>query len=271
MAFIRGSHLALASKGAFRTPGASGAMRLRYITPTTSRLAGRDAVIVCAAAGTSGATVLVGATPATVLVQTDTRLDVTLPAKAAGFYDITVTNGAGMTDTLTNAILYLAIGTPILTLAEAEIKALVTAMSIASGYNFDWCAGANMEDMAQQATYPYAVVRAMPNEENLDQPNGADSGLYINRARMIIDVRIALQTEGTNPNEAMRAECYKALDDLKRLFGLYGSLVGVIDSILYQGCTIATEKPGDRFIPGMMSTEWELRYVQDRQNPSIAA
>jgi hypothetical protein len=251
-------------------------LKLRYITPATSRLAAGSAIaIICEGAGLVPLTVTVsgtGTAAATVVTQTDTRIDITLPARAAGVYSITATGDAVVgTDTLTNCITYMASGTPILTLAETAMESLIGAMSIAGGYNFDWENDVDQEDKAQHAAYPFAVVRGMPDESNTDAPNGAHGEAYQNTAHVAIDVYTRLASERTDPQRDMRTDMYKALDDLKRVFALNLGLGGVVDYIQYKSARITNEIQGDRFVPGKLETEWEITYVQDRNNPSQAA
>jgi len=147
---------------------------------------------------------------------------------------------------------------------EDNIESLIESMN-AEPYNFVWGDCSLYYDMAK-ASYPCAGV-TMEGEENLDEPDGAWGGAYFNQATFRIDVRCRLDAEYENPREHITGLLYKALDDLKRLFGINWSLQGNCNSFMYRGCEIVDETANDVFIPARMVTRWICRYEQSRIDP----
>jgi len=150
---------------------------------------------------------------------------------------------------------------------EDKIESLIESIN-AEPYNFVWGDCSLYYDMAK-ASYPCAGV-TFEGEENQDEDNGTWGGAYFNIANFRIDVRCQLDSEYPNPREIITGELYKALDDLKRVFGINWSLGGTANSIQYKGCEIVDETANDVFIPSRLVTHWIVHYEQDRQDPGLS-
>jgi len=147
---------------------------------------------------------------------------------------------------------------------------IIAAIDGTGDYNYDWGAS-NIEDLAH-CTFPNAVIQAV-EEENLDEDNGAHSQAYQNGVSLEIKIRHINASEDTNPNYAIRARLFRALDDIKRAFGNNCSLSGAGDCMLYRGSTFDITRIGndDIFIPYEMTSMWYIRYTQDRKDPDSFA
>jgi hypothetical protein len=247
-------------------------VRIRSIVPNQSRTAGGGAArITCEDAGAVQGTVTVGGTSATIVTWSDTYIDITYPAKAAGTYDLVVTNDDPTSDTYTNAVSVADPGTPILTNGEAALKSLVEGMSIASGYHFDWGTGTQPDEAL--ATDVMALIERVesPFETNLDDLEGAHSFAYLNTFFYRITVRGKLTTEESLPRWEIMAIWNKLLDDMKKRFGTGSgsTLNGTVQHFAYQNAQVFNELSGDRFKPGRMETFWVGEYIQDRTDPSV--
>ena len=159
-------------------------------------------------------------------------------------------------------------GTPILTDIESRMAGLIGDMSIGDGYNFDW--GSVNELDKSKWSYPAARIR-LESEENQDDLEGAWARAYLQEAIYVIEVQTMLYEEAPQPTWVIDAELNKALDDLKRLFGINYSVSGKCDVIMYVNMTREMFVHGDMMVPKRMFTRWRVRYTQDRQDPSISA
>jgi hypothetical protein len=157
--------------------------------------------------------------------------------------------------------------TPTLTLIEEQMASLIGAMSIGSGYNFNW--GSVNEIDKPKWEYPAAWI-TLENENNIDEPDGAWSNTYLQEAFYEIMVQTRLDQEVSSPIWEIDKELNMALDDLKKLFGANYSISGRCDTIMYKGMTREFITQGDVFIPKRMITRWRIQYTQNRENPSIA-
>jgi hypothetical protein len=79
---------------------------LTSLSPTTGPAGGGTAVKITGSGFLPGATVTFGGTPAPVSNITNTTIDVTTPAHAAGAVEVVVTNTNGQTAKLANAFTY---------------------------------------------------------------------------------------------------------------------------------------------------------------------
>lgn len=155
-------------------------------------------------------------------------------------------------------------GTSIIEAIENKMADLIEGIN-AEPYNFVW-GPSNTLDMAK-ASYPSASI-FLESENNVDDVAGTWSQAYFNEPTYRIEVKARLDAEYGDPVREIRALLYKALDDLKMLFGKNWSLEGACNTILYRGCEIIEEKSGDIFIPSKLITRWLVTYEQDRLNPT---
>ncbi len=241
------------------------------------------AIIAASTAGVEGvlygnhfgtaSTITVGGTSATTTEVTDELIRFTFPSKVVGKYNLVVTNPTTVTtDTLTDGVEYVTPGTPILTLAEVQLKVLIEDMSIATGYHFDW-GTATVYDEALGTALVSLIEPVNPFELNKDNPYGAHSGAYLNECQYKITVRPKLTTEEALPNWQVRAFWNKAVDDLKKRFGLDdgSTLNGTVQHFAYMRTMQFIERAGDVFKPGRIEVYFRCVYHQDRADPSINA
>lgn len=249
------------------------AIRIRYVQPNQSATAGGGVVrVITAGAGATPGTGLIGVTPATIDTWTDGYVDVVLPGKSAGTYSLRLIAADATEDILDAAIVYADPGTPILTLAEAQLKTLIEDMSIATGYFFNWGTSTN-PDEAAGTDLASLIEPVNPFEINKDNPYGAHSGAYLNECQYRVTVRPKLTSEQTLPNWEVRAFWHKAVDDLKKRFGLDdgSTLNGTVQHFAYMRTLQYIERAGDVFKPGRIEVYFRCMYHQDRADPSVNA
>ena len=160
-------------------------------------------------------------------------------------------------------------GTPILTQQETQIKTIIEGLKLSGGYHYTW-GTVNIEDLAK-CTFPCGMVYLDPEEENLDDPDGASAQAYTNMAKFRIRVVGTFETEQSNPIFAANATLTKALDDLKKAFGINYSLNDTADYMMYKRSVRISSVVNDIMIPKMMDTFWETRYIQSRTSPDTVA
>ena len=160
-----------------------------------------------------------------------------------------------------------------------NVATLIGAMRYSDGYNLDWspCNQIDVpvryvfvDEATQRYVYvPHAMV-TLGDEECVDDDNAAWSGSYTNEITLQIRVDAPQVLESINPNFSIDDPIDYAIDDLKRLFGKNPSAnsAGCLP-IMYKGAKKAEMyKTGDIFLPKYIETEWLVRYVQDREEPS---
>ena len=161
-------------------------------------------------------------------------------------------------------------GTPILDTAEAKLETLISGMKIADGYNYDWSV-VNEEDEAI-GTFPRAIID--PRDELADREvcqdtlAGIGSRDYTNEVIFTILVAGELPAFDNNPAFAIRSTLRKALDDLKKLFGIHNQLDGACDNVLYASSQIEPIRTNDILGAAQLRTRWKIVYSQDRQTPT---
>jgi len=121
-----------------------------------------------------------------------------------------------------------------------------------------------------KSEYPMAVIY-FDGENNVDDANGTWAQAYYNEVMFRIEVKAQLPSQYDNPVVEIRKELYKALDDLKMLFGVNWNMDSTADSIMYRSCQIVEERAGDILVPSKMVTTWMVRYEQDREIPTQVA
>jgi hypothetical protein len=154
---------------------------------------------------------------------------------------------------------------PWLTKIENNIKSIIEAIRSVDGYHFDWeiC---NQEDLAK-VTFPAAMVYLEPEEENLDERTGGCGGSYLNKVTFRIHVVGKLADESSNPNFDMNAVLSKALDDLKKIFGINYHINDNADAFMYRRSVRIRKLNGDIFVPVELDTFWDCTYMQLRNAP----
>ena len=158
-------------------------------------------------------------------------------------------------------------GTSILEQIESGMYDLIVGMQ-AEPYNYRW-GTVNERDMAKQA-WPSAIIY-LEVEDNVDETEGSWMDAYYNEVTFRLEIRARLNDEYSNPVVEIRKDLYKALDDLKMLFGINWNIGGVCDTIMYRGSEIEEEPAGDIFLPSKLITRWLVRYEQSRKTPTTTA
>jgi len=154
----------------------------------------------------------------------------------------------------------------ILSKIEDGMYDLISGITIGDGYNFDW-GTVNEPDTAKQ-TFPSAEI-VLESENNLDETGGVWSGAYEQEAIFVIRVRTELSNEVDTPAYTINIELNKALEDLKKLFGINYSVSDSCDTIMYRGMIRTVDRSNDILRPAYMDTRWRVAYTQDRTNPAI--
>jgi hypothetical protein len=148
------------------------------------------------------------------------------------------------------------------------ITTLISTMTIASGYYFDWLTINNRNYAI--GTFPRAEVY-VASEENLDQLSGIGSQDYTNAVNYEIVVTGKLTFSSVNPFFDIISVHNMALEDLKKLFGstnpINRSLNDTCDSCLYKGMK-PERKAIDQFTPTKIVVTLRVVYSQDRSDPS---
>lgn len=162
--------------------------------------------------------------------------------------------------------------TPILTEVESAMKTLIESMTIDSGdYHFDW-ESVNELDMAKRelddGRNAACIIELDPEETNLDDPEGVHAQAYANEVTFKITCWTKFYKETDNPIFSNNAELNKALDDLKKIFGINYTVSGTCDMILYRSSNRVRRLVQDMMIPTKLETYWLVKYTQDRYDPS---
>lgn len=155
-------------------------------------------------------------------------------------------------------------GDSLLWLIEDKMATLIGGIN-AQPYNYVW-GTVNERDNAK-STFPSANVYCEQGT-NLDDPNGPWAGSYFEEVLYRIEVLAQMDQQYENPQVQIRRDLYKALDDLKMLFGKNYNIDGTCDTIMFKDFNIEEYKSGDILIPAKLITHWSVRYESDRSNPT---
>lgn len=188
----------------------------------------------------------------------------------AGTYLVSCENVDGFT---TSEVVSIQMANSILDSIELQMAALILGMKTAGSYNFNWSM-INEEDEAI-GSFPRAIIdprdEMADQETNMDTLSGIGSNDYTNEVMFTILVRGTLPGFNNNPSFAIRSVLRKALDDLKRLFGIHNQLDGYCDNILYQSSRIEPIRTNEVLTAGQLRVRFKVVYSQDRQNPLLYA
>ena len=156
--------------------------------------------------------------------------------------------------------------TPILTEIEESMASAIEGLRKANGYYYDW-GTVNNTDEAQQ-TFPSAEI-AIVEEVCLDEAGGAWSGAYLQELTVDIKIRTELMNEESQPIYAINAELNKAVEDLKKLFGINYTISENCETIMYKGMHRVNDLNNDIFRPTYVIVRFMIRYTQDRDRPDL--
>jgi len=151
------------------------------------------------------------------------------------------------------------------TIQEAMV-ALINAMATSGGYWFTWGA-CNEVDHAKKTAYPNAEIY-IGDEQNTDGIDAAHATAYSNKITFNIHTWCKLLTVTDNPDFAIEELMDKALEDLKRLFGINNTVSGTCHLVQYRSFTKDLLKRGDIILAGRIVSVWDIYYIQDRLNPT---
>jgi len=241
-----------------------------FVTPSWDFTAGADSFKLERATVSGGPfSTVSGASTVAALFFKDTSV----AANTTYFYRIIATNGDG--DSAASAEVEtktLPDNLPILDRAEIDLKDLITGMTIAGGFNFDWDSSFNRRDLAKVGFPTVSEMDWEPEEDNIDDEEGAHAEAYSNILTMRLLAVGKLTTQPTNPKDAIRTTTTKMLDDLKQLFGINYQLseqTGIY-SIMYDRSERVDHGSGDIQKAFHLETFWNIRYIQSRVTPAEA-
>lgn len=159
--------------------------------------------------------------------------------------------------------------TPLPTAIRNQIISMINGIDGTGDYYFDWAGvSPSMFDLNKITAYPTATVET-GNENNLDDFNTMNGGLYWNE----IDVRIHafVQVDESalaiteNPIDHIDNEIDKAVEDLKRVFGNSQNLGGTCQNSMYNGYEKYYTEDFNR--PAYFIFKLKVQYRQIRTNP----
>lgn len=155
----------------------------------------------------------------------------------------------------------------LITLMENKIAELIGAVT-STEYNFNWN-GVIQGDIIS-APFPSAKLELV-EEKNIDEPEGEDivgpTGAFSEAYYNAITIKILIGgTHQPSGPVADRNDLFKALDDLKRLFGIKYTLDNSgASAMLYRGFKLVDNN-------GLyMESSWLVRYYQSRKEPGQTA
>jgi len=250
--------------------------KIRYFSPTSylEGIATGTMTVYYSSETASGNTFTLDGNAMTVESESATQASLIIPSGSAGAVDFVMTDGNGETDTIAStdpgAFTYLpAPGTPILTSIESAMATTLSGLTTGGGYHYTW-GTANQDDKVLQDADVVAEIR-LSNEDNMDEPDGVDANSYLNSAYFEITVQTTMDDLKAKPIWAINAYHNKAIDDLKRAFGINYHLSDTCNSIMYRSHDREILQNGDLFTPGKITSLWRVDYAQDREDVSVNA
>ncbi|MDR0307629.1 MAG: hypothetical protein LBI42_12445 [Chitinispirillales bacterium] len=154
---------------------------------------------------------------------------------------------------------------------ESRILELIGNINEGGGYNYNWEKRAAVNMVFSDGTmFPGAGIDLV-EEKNIDEaenenvagPTGANACAYYN----VLDYCISIggKYNGKSPE---RGQLFKALDDLKKVFGINYTLGDSGASIvMYRGFELVNDENGLLTI----KSSWLVRYYQSRTEPGDTA
>ncbi|MCP4255948.1 MAG: hypothetical protein GY774_00305 [Planctomycetes bacterium] len=145
---------------------------------------------------------------------------------------------------------------------------MVTTMTIARGYNFDWVERDDGERSRNDRDRASVAIRIKP-ETNVDDQGGRGSNQYIDDCfiTMTACAPVASGTRGTTINKAQEISFAKALDDIKKRYGTDGYLcdAGIqARGLRYLSSDVEDEEKEGVVTPSRLVCEFRLKYITDR-------
>lgn len=157
----------------------------------------------------------------------------------------------------------MALNTPILTQIETKMKELIESMT-PGAYHYKWTV--NGPDRSK-VEFPLANIY-LESDNTQDTIGGSSNQEYTHVSVYRIDVTTKLEQEMSNPQFDINVDLNKCFDDLLKIFGVYPTLQGKADTIMYLSATREFSKTGDIMIPAKMITRWRIEWESSRVEPS---
>jgi len=156
---------------------------------------------------------------------------------------------------------------PIITTTRAAIATILDSLTDTS-YNLNWGNNNEIDEaFIDWDKYDASGLVGWEGEDNLDDPDGAHAGAYINNVLAMIRVRVPLKDQVDIPDYDIFERFELALDDLKQAFGgsnTNGYIYQYDNARAVRGIT------GGVFAPKYMDVSFHFEYTQDRTDPEIA-
>ena len=150
---------------------------------------------------------------------------------------------------------------------EGAVTGFIGALKKDGGYNYDWNKPVIFDKVLPSTSkFPSARIDLI-DEKNIDElegdsvvgPTGAFAGAYYN----VLNYKITIGGGKDNGDAPSRDELFRALDDLKKVFGINYTLGNSGASIImYRGFELVD---GDDGLT--IESSWLIRYYQSRTNP----
>lgn len=155
----------------------------------------------------------------------------------------------------------MALNTPILTQIEDKMKELIESMA-PGAYHYSW--SVNCPDRSK-VTFPLANIY-LESDTSQDIIGGSSNQEYTHVSVYRIDITTKLDQETGNPQWDINIDLNKCYDDILKIFGVYPTLCGLCDTIMYLSMSREFCKNGDLLIPSKLimrfRTEWESSRVE---------
>ena len=156
--------------------------------------------------------------------------------------------------------------------AHEALYSLITGMTVANGYNFDWVARYDIKNSASPKPNGKAMITIdLGEEQNQDDIGGCGTGQYIDLVVVNMFASVATHNADSKINVIeydQSITCSKAISDIKKMFNnaplqtvLCAS--GVHD-LHYTGATIEDVDNGDKFTGTRAKCAFGMQYRSAR-------
>lgn len=142
------------------------------------------------------------------------------------------------------------------------------------GYNYSWPSTINMHDMSKvRGGEPFCDI-FIESETPVDENEGLKGDHLVSEISIRIEIGIRRDTQPENPIRECQIDCFKAYDDLKRLFGRNHQLIangnnGAFDFRRGSRPAEFAFDSNDALNPGRLKTYWTAKYYASRTNPDL--
>lgn len=152
---------------------------------------------------------------------------------------------------------------------QDKIAEAIEGIKKSSGYNLNW--GSINERKDTFKSYPSAWI-FFDGETGENELNETSSGAYSN----ILNVRLTIKTKVKkdyefDPRLNNRVQLYSALEDIKKAFANGIIEDSGVEPPIYKDFEIVDSEDKNPFKPSHLIINFEIKYNQDRTNPSQIA